>query len=179
MGFKNVAGSHTYDGRAAFDLGSVKFVAMHTPGHVADHYCFFEEHTGVMLLFDIDLSPNGPWYGNRESDVDRYEASVNYVRSFNPEVVVSSHMGVLRKNVDGVLEQFGGRISDRDQQVLELLESPGSIGEIASTFPFTRKFHPQLRPMFLYWEAQMVRKHIDRLVDGGHATPQGDKFVKR
>jgi len=179
MGFKETQYSSIYDEKSAFELGDVKFVAMHTPGHADDHYCFYEENSGVMLLFDIDLTPMGPWYGNRESDVDRYEASMNYLRSFQPEVVVSSHMGVLRKNVDSTLERFTKRIQVRDERIAGILRSPKTVMEVASEFPFTPKFHSRLRSLFLYWESQMVRKHIDRLVGMGLATPQGDKFVKR
>jgi len=178
MGFENCVASHTYDGRTAFDLGSVKLLAMHTPGHTVDHYCFFEEHSGVLLLFDIDLSPFGPWYGNRESDVDSYEASLSLVQSYSPEIVVSSHMGVLRSNVGEALETFAARIPQRDEIVVKMVERPMSLDEIASYFPFTPEFHPRLQPLFLYWEKQMVKKHLDRMIGRGEITPQGDKYVQ-
>lgn len=179
MGFRSAAGSRTFDAKSAFDLGSVKLLAMHTPGHVIDHYCFYEEHSGLMLLFDIDLSPMGPFYGHRESDVDQYEASVNFVRSFNPEVVVSSHMGVLRKNVDKTLGAFAARIPQRDDQIAEMLATPSSAAELAAQFPFMPKHHPQLRPLYLYWEHQMVKKHLDRLMERGEIAPAGDDRWQR
>ncbi len=180
MGFQPAADSRTYDGRSAFDLGSVKLLAMHTPGHVVDHYCFYEEYSGVMLLFDIDLSPYGPWYGHRESDVDRFEASVNFVRSFNARAVISSHMGLLRSGIDQALEGFAARIPQRDEQVASMLtEGSRSLDELASTFPFTPKHHPQLSPLYLYWEKQMVLKHLDRLLERGEISVDGGRYSRR
>jgi glyoxylase-like metal-dependent hydrolase (beta-lactamase superfamily II) len=178
MGFQPVEASRTFDGRTAFDLGSVKLVALHTPGHLMDHYCFYEEYSGVMMLFDVDLTPYGPWYGHRESDIDQYEASVSLIRSFNPEIAVSSHMGLLRKNVDSALEKFIKRIPERDEQIIGLLtdSAPQSEQALAKQFPFTRKFHPQLEAVTLYWETQMVRKHLDRLMERGEIKKDGDLF---
>jgi glyoxylase-like metal-dependent hydrolase (beta-lactamase superfamily II) len=179
MGFKPARAARTYDGRAAFDLGSVKLLAMHTPGHTADHYCFYEEHSGVLMLFDIDLSPYGPWYGHRESDLERLEASVNFVRSFNADVVVSSHMGVLRQNVDQALARYVGRIAERDEQILALIgKEPQTMAGLAGGFPFTPRHHPQLSPLYLYWETQMVKKHLDRLMERG-AVAIDDGFWRR
>jgi glyoxylase-like metal-dependent hydrolase (beta-lactamase superfamily II) len=157
MRFKPAKAARTYDRRSAFDLGSVKLLAIHTPGHVEDHYCFYEEHSGVMLLFDIDLSPYGPWYGHRESSIDKFEASVALVRSYNPQIAVSSHMGLLRKNVDEALERYIDKIQERDEQIFKLVaEGPATLNEIAARFPFTPKHHPQLASVILYWEKQMV-----------------------
>lgn len=180
MRFKPATASRTYDGRSAFDLGSVKLLAIHTPGHVEDHYCFYEEYSGVMFLFDIDLSPYGPWYGHRESSIDKLEASVALVRSYNPATVVSSHMGLLRKNVDQALEKYVGRIQERDDQILAMVaEGPATLTEIASRFPFTPGHHPQLAPVILYWEKQMVGKHLDRLMESREIGRDGDIWSRR
>jgi len=177
MGFTPARSTRTYDGRTAFDLGAVKLVAVHTPGHVRDHYCFYEESSGCMLLFDIDLSPGGPWYGNAESSIGEYEASLSLVRSFNPELVVSSHMGVLRKGVMAALDAFAARFAERDEMLLKMMETPQSIAEMAAKLPFTPRHHPALSKLVLYWESQMVRKHMDRLVETGRANPIRGKFV--
>jgi glyoxylase-like metal-dependent hydrolase (beta-lactamase superfamily II) len=180
MRFKPAKAARTYDGRSAFDLGSVKLLAIHTPGHLEDHYCFYEEHSGVMLLFDIDLSPYGPWYGHRESSVDKLEASVALVRSYNPQIAVSSHMGLLRKNVDQALERYIGKVQERDEQILKLVaEGPATLTEIAGHFPFTPTHHPQLAPVILYWEKQMVGKHLDRLMEAREIGRDGDIWRKR
>jgi len=179
MGYRDCQFSRTYDAKSAFDLGSVKLVALYTPGHVLDHYCFYEANSGVMMLFDIDLSPLGPWYGHRESDLGSFEASIEFVRSFSPEVVVSSHMGVLRQGVDEALADFGARFGRRDDLILELVREPHTLDELAAGFPLSKGFHPKLKPLALYWEKQMIHKHLDRLVENGLAVPNGDRFVRR
>ncbi len=178
MGYKDVPPDQIYDRQSAIDLGTVKLVALHTPGHTKDHYCFFETSTACMFLFDIDLSPHGPWYGHVESNVDEFEASINYVRSYEPEIAICSHMGVLRQNVDKALESYGKHFHSRDERIYELLDQPRTILELAEKFPFTPRFFPKLRKVYLYWESQMVKKHLDRLVEQRRASPRGDAFVR-
>ncbi len=178
MGYRDCRFQRTYDAKSAFDLGSVKLVALHTPGHLQDHYCFFEVNSGVMLLFDIDLSPYGPFYGHRESDVGAFEASIQFVRSFSPQIAVSSHMGILRKGVDEALAEFGSRFSRREDQLLEMLKEPCTLDALASEVPFSKGFHPKLKPLAVYWDKQMIRKHLDRLVEAGQVVPNGDRFVR-
>ena len=45
--------AHYADGRV-FDFGGVRLQAIHAPGHMDDHYVFFEPTHGLALLFDIE-----------------------------------------------------------------------------------------------------------------------------
>lgn len=179
LGMRDCKHSRVYEDRSAFDIGSHKLLAIHTPGHSRDHYCFFEERTGTMFLFDMDLSEVGPWYGDPESDLDRYEASMHLIRSYEPELVVSSHEGVLRTNIPERMERFQQLFQLREESLLELLAVPRTAREIAEGFPFTQHFMPQLRTLMLYWETNMVHKHLERLVERGEANPLGEgRYIK-
>jgi glyoxylase-like metal-dependent hydrolase (beta-lactamase superfamily II) len=179
MGYRDFAHNRVYKDRDAFDIGSHKLLAIHTPGHCMDHYCFLEQKSGTLLLFDIDLSEWGPWYGDPESDLDQFEASTLLVRSLGVECVVSSHRGVVRQAVDAKLDAFLEIFSRRDQVLLDRLGEPHTAEELATGFPFTPEFIPALRTLFLYWEQNMVTKHLQRLVEGGAVNPlAGGRFVR-
>ena len=94
------------------------------------------------------------------------------------EIAVSSHMGVLRKDVDGALEKFLGRIAQRDEMIFNALDTPRSLDELAGGFPFTRNYIPKLKSVYLYWETQMVRKHLNRLIEKGDVVPQAGQYRK-
>lgn len=46
------------------DFGAVQLEAIHAPGHLDDHYCFFETRSGTLFSIDIDFTGFGPWYGS-------------------------------------------------------------------------------------------------------------------
>ncbi len=178
QGYRDAYFSHSYDGRSAFDLGSVRLVALHTPGHTMDHYCFFDDISGTMLLFDIDLDPFGPRYGNPESDIAKFEASIGLVRSYNPEVAVSSHFGVLRKDVDRHLENFQNQFSIRDEMVFKALVQPITLDALAETGLLLAPHAPVLKPLFSYWQKQMLLKHLDRLLERREIRRNGKEYFK-
>jgi ribonuclease/clavin/mitogillin len=171
MGFRDAPPTHTYGGCvsvqsaaadcATFDFGQVRLVALHTPGHVVDHTCFFEPTHGVLLAFDIDLTSFGPWYGHRESDIEGFKASVRRVMDLQPRVVVSSHKGIIRDEIPERLARFLAVFDEREAKVRELLAAGYSLEEMVALSPFYGG-HPYVPELMRYWEEQMIRKHVER-----------------
>ena len=52
------------------DLGPVTVEIISTPGHTPGHLSFFFREPEVLFLGDYDLTRFGPWYGDRDSDID-------------------------------------------------------------------------------------------------------------
>jgi glyoxylase-like metal-dependent hydrolase (beta-lactamase superfamily II) len=154
--------THTYAEGHVFDFGKIKLVALHTPGHTADHMCLFEPNYGVMLLFDIDLTTFGPWYANPESDATAFEEAIGRVMSFEPRVVVSSHKGIFTDDIPARLQRYREIIAARDQTVRELLPRVRTLHELVDLSPFYRRY-PYAARLMRYWEEQMIRKHLARL----------------
>jgi glyoxylase-like metal-dependent hydrolase (beta-lactamase superfamily II) len=159
MDFRDAPPTHTFGDGTSFDFGRVKLVAVHTPGHVLDHTCFFEPTHGVLLSFDIDLSSFGPWYGHRESDVEQFKASLRRVMALRPKVIVSSHKGIIRDEVQEHLARFLAVFDERQARVDELLAAGYTVEQMVDRSPFYggHKYAPEL---MRYWEEQMIRKHI-------------------
>lgn len=164
MHFCDAPPTHTFPDRATFDVGRVKLVAIHTPGHVIDHTCFFEPTHGILLSFDIDLTSFGPWYGHRESDIQQFKASIRRVMALGPRVVVSSHKGIIQDDIQARFDRFLGVFDEREAKLRELLATGCSVPEIVDLSPFYGGY-PYAPELLRYWETQMIHKHIELLQD--------------
>ena len=177
VGFRDVVHTHTYNGQSSFDMGDIKLDAIFTPGHTCDHHCFFEEHTGVLLAFDMDLSPAGPFYVCPESSLDDYRASLHLLRSYEPSVFVSGHLGVLREGISDAINQFLAVIDRRNNVVIELLgDAPVPVEALAKRHLFIPRFHQKLEPLYREWEARMLTLHLSELASDGRITAGQDGF---
>lgn len=173
--FRTALPTHTYSDGHVFDFGYISLVAVHTPGHTADHMCLFEPQRGILFSFDIDLTGFGPWYGHRESDIDAFEASIRTVMALKPRVVVSSHKGIITDDIPARLQRFLNVLGARDRLIKSLLPLFDSVDEIVDHSPFYQGY-PYASQLLRYWESQMVRKHLARLIDRGLAD---DKWIER
>ncbi len=177
LGFQDVGFSHPYDGQTSLDLESVKLDAIHTPGHTVDHHCFYEEMSGTLLAFDIDLSPAGPFYVHRESNLEDYRASLHLIRSYEPRLLVSSHQGVLRTDIRGAIDRFLATIDARDERVAAALrDRPRTLEDLAGDRLLIPKVPKNLAPIYREWELRMLKQHTDRLVEQGVIVATGEGF---
>jgi glyoxylase-like metal-dependent hydrolase (beta-lactamase superfamily II) len=164
MHFRDALPTHNFYDSATFDVGKVKLVGIHTPGHVIDHTCFFEPTHGILLSFDIDLTSFGPWYGHRESDIQHFKNSIRRVMALEPRVVVSSHKGIIQDDIQARFDRFLGVFDEREAIIRELLARGFGVSEIVDLSPFYGGY-PYAPELLRYWETQMIRKHVELLRD--------------
>jgi glyoxylase-like metal-dependent hydrolase (beta-lactamase superfamily II) len=165
MGFKSCRPSLTYDEKTVFDFGKTMLESIYTPGHTRDHYCFYEQKEGILFSFDYDLS-SFPWYGHVESSIPEFEESVNKLRTLSPKIVVSSHRGVITENIPTEFEKFLKILGERDEKILSLLQNEKTIDQLVECAPIYGKF-PYAESLLQYWERQMIKKHLERLIIAG------------
>jgi len=166
MNFKNAQPMDTFHDTDTLDFGSTTLEAVHTPGHTIGHYCFFERNERILFSFDIDFTKFGPWYGHEESDIEQFKASIEKVRALNPKIVVSSHRGIINKDIDKEFEHFSRIFQERDERILNFLDRERTLQEIVDSALIYRdfSFHPLL---LKYWEGMMIRKHLKGLLNAG------------
>ncbi len=160
MDFQNSPPTHFYRDGDEFDFGDIQLRAIHTPGHTADHYCFFEPKERVLFSFDLDLTPFGPWYGHRESDLTQLRHSIHIMRDLNPKVVVSSHREIITEGIHEEINRFEEILMKRENQLISLLKNGLTFSDILATKPFYGS-HPYQPELLTYWEGQMIQKHLD------------------
>ncbi len=152
----------TYGEGDTFSTGRHDLVALHTPGHTADHFCLFEERTGTLFSFDIDLTSFGPWYGHEESDIESFISSIRRARDISPEVLVSSHVPPVHAAIKEHLDDYEEKIYRREENIRALVTRGFSIGEMVAESPIYGG-HPHIPELLSYFEKVMIKKHLDRL----------------
>lgn len=152
-----------------FDLGGVTVRAVHAPGHTAGHTVYLVEPDGVLITGDIDLSSFGPYYGDAQSSLEEFEATLTKVAGIEAaHYVTYHHKGV----VDGhaafadAVAAYASVIDRRSAALLAMLDTPRRFDELVDTGIVYR---PGTRPVLFgeSVERYTIRRHLDRLVATG------------
>jgi len=169
----------TFWGGDVIDLGSMRFRAVYTPGHTLDHFCFLEEERRIILSFDIDLTPFGPWYGHAECDLDQFCDSLHRVLALRPEMIVSSHRSPISEGIAEEIAAFDDVFVRRNEKILAMLEEePATPEELADLSPFYGVPESDFA-LARYFEARMVEKHLELLARRDLAERREDgKYVR-
>ena len=167
-GVREASARFHFDDGHRFDLGPICLEAIHTPGHMDDHYVLWEPRAGILLTFDIDLTAFGPWYGHAESDIGQTLASIRRAAALEPAALVSSHKGLFTDHVQDRLEAYARVVDRRDRAILELIKGPATLDELVQASPLYRG-HPYAPEILRHWEGSMIRKHLERLAQRGAA----------
>ncbi len=148
--------------------GSQEIVVLHTPGHTAGHCSFYFPGIEFAFLGDVCLTKVGPWYGDDDSGVDDFIATMNRLIGLKLRKVATGHVpSVVEGDLRGIFIEYRDRIMKRENRILSALrEGPASIHDIAARRLIYRE-HPT--SFVLFWEKSMVKKHLERLVAQGAA----------
>jgi len=150
------------------DTGAQRFEALHTPGHTADHFCFLDRERGILLSFDFDLTPFGPWYGHEESDLDQLHKSFQKIRGVEPRMIVSSHREPITSSIEEKLRAYEDIVRLRGEAILSCIgREPTTPERIADVSPIYGFQASQQSALFHYFESRMIEKHLERLVLAG------------
>ena len=170
--------TRNYFGREhVFDFGDTMMEAVFAPGHTDDHYCFYLPNEKFMLTTDIDLTSFGPWYANPESKIDAFIDSIKRVKNYDIETVISSHLGVIRDDIYERFDQFLSVFKDRDEKILEFLSSPRSMEDFLEKALIYQKY-PFATTILRFFEAEMVSKHLKRLMSKGLVIKKDGLFFR-
>lgn len=176
MCFKNYKPTCSYSEKTKFNFGRTKLEPIYTPGHTVDHYCFFEKKERILFSFDYDLT-GFPWYGHKESSLIEFKKSVEKLTALRPKIVVSSHRGLIDKNIRQEFSKFLKVIEDRNKRILLLLDEGKSVDELVRYAPIYGKY-PYAKQLLIYWEKQMVKKHLELLEMEEKVRKEGRKYVR-
>lgn len=147
-----------------FSFARREWVAVHTPGHTADHLCLFDPEDGLMLCGDHVLPTITPHISGliRARDpLKLFFDSLDKVASFGPQVKLAlpAHGDVfhdLAGRANAIKEHHEGRLQrlrdaaeamDRPASVMEMsthLFAPRSLGGMADSETFAHLEHLRL-----------------------------------
>lgn len=177
--FKHVATEYnvtgTFDDGKEIDCGETRLIPLHLPGHTIDHTCFGINNLDTLFLVDIDLTRFGPWYGNKVSDIEDFETSVEKVIELKPTTGISSHLiNPISEGLDERLMQYRAIFDERETRVIENIRRGINTVEALSKEP---TIYPRI-PMDVYYafEIFMIEKHIDLLLKKDIVTVENGRL---
>ncbi|MFB3168538.1 MBL fold metallo-hydrolase [Neobacillus sp. 179-C4.2 HS] len=84
-----------FDHQQNIEIGNYSFETIWTPGHSPDHFCFFCEENGVMVIGDHILESISPIIGvyedNEGNPLKEYFSSLEVIRAYRPYFVLPGH----------------------------------------------------------------------------------------
>lgn len=151
-----------------FDLGDISATVLHLPGHTAGHCGVLIEPTGFCYVADIDLTSFGPMYGDLGSSLDDYVASIDRLRDVDARWYGTFHQkGVVEGRAEFTrrLDAFAAVIERRDRRLLDFLDEPHTVAEIAA---HRLVYRPHVDMSFVHAvERRTAQLHLARLLRHG------------
>jgi len=174
MGFQDRAATHFFGNGHVFDFGDLKLHAVHTPGHTADHYCFLEPKNGILLSFDIDLTPFGPWYGNLESDLTQLRQSLAAVQLLEPKTIATSHSEIFQEDMGGALQSYAAVLDARNDAILRLIkDGVATRNSLIESAPIYGRY-PYVPHLLRWFEGRMLDLHVEEMIVDGRIRREYD-----
>jgi glyoxylase-like metal-dependent hydrolase (beta-lactamase superfamily II) len=163
----------SFSDRDVFDCGKTRVMVIHTPGHTAGHCSFFIPETGFLFTGDICLSKVGPWYGDPDTTIDEFIASIDLIDGLKAKTMATGHVnGLITEKIHERLMEYRERIFKREKRIINFLKKgPTTLNAMAE-----RKLIYGLHPntFVLFWEKSMLVKHLRRLADRGLVKNDGE-----
>ena len=153
-------------------LGNVTVDIIHAPGHTPGHLCFFFREPKVLFLGDYDLTPFGPWYGDRESSIPQTITSVKRLKKMPAQTWLACHeTGVFEKNPGPIWDRYLAVIQRREQKLLEFLATPRTMAQIVEAWiVYGRPREP--REFYAFGEQAIMQKHLEILLAEGRVIQE-------
>jgi glyoxylase-like metal-dependent hydrolase (beta-lactamase superfamily II) len=151
--------------------GGVVLQPLPTPGHAADHCCFWLEAERAMFTGDHVLGRGTTvveWPGG---DMAAYLASLEAVLRFRPERLYPGH-GPMVDHPATVVRQYIDHRLEREAQVLDALEA----GE-RTPAGMVRRIYADVDPALHRFAELSVRAHLVKLVREGRAVERDGVFA--
>jgi len=160
-------------------LSSVTVDIHHTPGHTPGHLCFFFREPGVLFLGDYDLTPFGPYYGDRDSSIEDTIASVERLRRLPASVWLACHeTGVFTEAPAALWDAYLGVIDQREEKLMEALAEPLTKDDIVDRWIVYRKAREPI-DFYRFAEGAIMGKHLEKLVRAGVVVNEDGVYRRR
>lgn len=164
--FRLPGAEHVRDGQIV-RTGDLEIVAIHTPGHSADHVVFHLGREGALFTGDAVLGRGTSFIDPPEGDLVKYLRSLQRMQELAPRTLYPGHGPVVMRAAAKLQEYLDHR-AEREQQVLAALaDGPRPIAAIVETIYVD--YPPEVRPL----AARSVLAHLLKLQTEGRVTRSG------
>jgi len=160
------------------EFGETLARVVHLPGHTPGHFGLFFPDQRLLFCSDVDLTPFGPWYGDKAGSLDKTIESIEKVKNFDADWFIPSHEGPLygMDEIDQRADMYLKAVFDREERIYEQMSEPVTLDELAGRWPiYGKPMSPE--HMFIVAEKAMIEKHLDRFIRQGRAIREGERYV--
>lgn len=166
------------NGGEILEFGTVTVDIIASPGHTPGHLSFYFREPRVLFLGDYDLTRFGPWYGDRDSDLEDVMASVNVLKKIPADVWLACHeTGIFEENPGELWEDYLGVIQQREDRLLALLDTPKDLSQIVDAGIVYNRPGTTER-FFRFGEAAIMSKHLERGIKKGSIFCKNGHYVR-
>ena len=154
--------------------GNLNLTALHTPGHSADHLCFWIAGDGALFTGDLVLGKGSSMVTYPEGDVAAYLRSLDRVIALEPHILFPGHWDPVT-DAARKLEEYRTHRLDREAQIrAELVRGRGTARELTE-----RVYGKEIGEELLAAAEMTMRAHLKKLTDEGRARlrPTGGEDV--
>jgi glyoxylase-like metal-dependent hydrolase (beta-lactamase superfamily II) len=151
------AGESFHDGEM-LEAGGTRLLAVHTPGHAPDHFCFFDHNSGD--LFCGDLARAGGTIvipASRGGNLREYLDSLRRVRELRPARLLPAHGPIIEDPTRLIDEYIAHRIA-REEQIRAALEAG-----CRTPTEIVARVYPGLSPALTAAAEETVNAHLAKI----------------
>lgn len=160
------APDHRLEDGARIEGEGWTLVALHTPGHLADHLCFALEEREVLFTGDHVMGWATTLVSPPDGDLTRFMASLDRLRQREDRVYFPGHGGPVR-DPRGMVEHQIAHRRMRESQILDALATGADTAA-----GLARRIYRDVDPRLLPAAERNVLAHLLDLAERGLVAPQ-------
>jgi glyoxylase-like metal-dependent hydrolase (beta-lactamase superfamily II) len=154
-------------------VGTLNVTALYTPGHSADHLCFWLEGDRTVFTGDLVLGRGSSMVTYPEGDVAAYLRSLDELAALKPRMLFPGHWDPVQDAM-GKIQEYRAHRLEREAQVLAEVRRGGG-----TAIDLTRRVYGELDEQLMVAAEMTMRAHLKKLVDDKavRSTGHGDQEV--
>jgi glyoxylase-like metal-dependent hydrolase (beta-lactamase superfamily II) len=154
----------------SIDIGHAALVACATPGHAAEHLCFWWSGA-ILFAGDLVAGTGTIVLADAAGALRQYLDSLARMRALRPGVILPGHGEPIRDPLARLTEYLDHRHA-RDREIAAALDAgAGSVEAIVAAV------YPDLAPALRSAAARTVRAHLDYQAETGRARRVGEEWL--
>jgi len=152
-------------------VGTLNVTALYTPGHTADHLCFWLEGDRTVFTGDLVLGRGSSMVTYPEGDVAAYLRSLDKLAALQPRMLFPGHWDPVEDAI-GKIDEYRAHRLEREARVLAEVRRGGG-----TAMDLTRRVYGDLDDPLMVAAQMTMRAHLKKLVDDGavRSTGNGDQ----
>jgi glyoxylase-like metal-dependent hydrolase (beta-lactamase superfamily II) len=152
---------------ARFSAGGAELLAIHAPGHSADHVAFHAPDDSALFTGDTVVGRGTTFIDPPDGDLARYLATLERLLALAPRTIYPGH-GPVVLDAKGKLREYLLHRAEREREVVEALAAaPRTVEDLVAAI--YAAYPPDVRPL----AARLVTAHLMKLEAEGRAAKNG------